>query len=303
MSAMNAREYSGLWWLPSNEDDKVVGTCAVSRKSRIRLKLIGSFGRERFLPRDRLYTVVLGFASNGTRITLENCHVVQQGISFPGFHVLEVSAERAFLGAHFPEPSAVRFTAAQVQYSYLLDWLRPSGFQVEYKREADTGRPLEYHAKYRTPEKLTVATTAGEISTEYSFQAPLPLGHVHELTMREYAALRLDAAGPMIFEDVNAKFIWPLQNLLIFATDRPNVLSGLTLTVPNDPRDRKETESPEMPIEVVFRQTVKEEEEQPEIRPEEMIFSFPEWQGDFGELIKRWLEIWDKGAWALVEGN
>jgi ApeA-like protein len=59
MSVVETHEYKGLWWLPSDETEKLSGTLTVT-KGEAELELIGHFGHELLAEteRERTYPLI-----------------------------------------------------------------------------------------------------------------------------------------------------------------------------------------------------------------------------------------------------
>ena len=87
---MEAKEYRGLWWLPSNKERKVAGVLAYTPGEEFRLELIGSFNAEYDgtilapLKAKTMEPVIHGQASDGSNITLfdSTCGVMCRVLNF-----------------------------------------------------------------------------------------------------------------------------------------------------------------------------------------------------------------------------
>lgn len=76
---MDAKEYRGLWWRPSDEQHKVAGILTYLPSEEFKLELIGSFRTEEedsvmaVLRSSKIENVIYGQASDGSDITLFEC--------------------------------------------------------------------------------------------------------------------------------------------------------------------------------------------------------------------------------------
>lgn len=76
---MEAKEYRGLWWLPSNKERKVAGVLTYIPSEEFKLELIGTFDAEydgtflAGLKSNLVEPVILGQSSDGSDITLFEC--------------------------------------------------------------------------------------------------------------------------------------------------------------------------------------------------------------------------------------
>lgn len=287
---MKDLEYSGLWWLPSSQEDMIAGTLTFSNQDGIHLNLIGSFKEMTKLSSLETYPLILGVTSGGKLLTLYDC--MESGLrrSFPGFMSQQLSARTAYIGAHFADPQEIRFHKTRVQYSHLPDWVRLSGFHTQYTVRNQVGFD-KYELTYTLPEEVKATTAKGTVSVTYAFHTRDDL--LGEVNLRQSVSARIEAQEAQPFEEGLSQFIYPLQNFLSLATARPNsVLDVVAYS------DQKTVNGPngkvELPIQVVFRTVFQEAEPHKPLFPHDMLFTLQDVSDDFSEVIGRWLGVADE---------
>ena len=80
-------EYKGLWFLPSNDKDKVAGIVKFEVKKGITLDLIGSFPRD-----SKTKEIIWGILDDGRNVTLFNNFQSSKSFSLPGFEIEEIES-------------------------------------------------------------------------------------------------------------------------------------------------------------------------------------------------------------------
>lgn len=89
---VETHEYKGLWWLPSDDAEKLLGTLTVT-KGAAALELIGHFGHELLseTQTEKTYSLdlaeqprIVGMSTGGKPITLEGHQAAPHTVSFPG---------------------------------------------------------------------------------------------------------------------------------------------------------------------------------------------------------------------------
>src|SRR5579872_5330930 len=101
---MKSFEYSGMWWLPTQQEYKVSGIARFADDDRINLALNGLLESERGgdlpdLPLKK-YPLIFGLTNEGLAITLFDCFDTSLEISFEATSKQQCLAHVAYLGAH-----------------------------------------------------------------------------------------------------------------------------------------------------------------------------------------------------------
>lgn len=279
-------EYSGFWWLPSNLENQIPGTLKLSSSGKINLELMGSFpNRVEQNLRFHTHPIILG-VTKGKLITLHECRGTEPGFSMPGFGSQEYRASTAFIGAHFTEPSEMRFHKVSVEYSYLPDWYgvsSPSGDFVV----GDDGIIRGYQLDYTYPPETRVTTAQATISIRNTWSRR---GNPLEQTISQSASMWIETQEELILSEWNSRFIHPIQNFLSLATNQPNYLKNIEVYSNYGTRPALDSNVQQYPIKVVFHKSYSEKKQEKPLLIEDMLFSFQDLD-DFGKIIEKWLEI------------
>lgn len=288
---MEEVEYSGYWWLPSNEENKVGGTFRFSTQDGIQLSLLGSFREPFDQSSPRAYPLVLGLTREGKLLTL--CDCMERGLrwSMPGFPSQELLASMAYIGAEFADPAEPQFHKLQVQYSRLADWVGVSGLRTRLSVKNEH-RLDKYELTYAFPEKVKATTAKGKVSVTYTFQSEGDL--LREVKLRQSVWMQIELQEELPFEEWHSQFIYPLQNLLSLATARPNSIVDVVVYSRQKTVSVGKDDVRERPIEVIFPTRYHEIEQGKPLMPGDMLFALPDVADDFGTVIERWLGVADE---------
>ena len=140
---VETHEYKGVWWLPSDDTEKLSGTLIVT-KGDAALELIGHFGYELLSESEteKVYSLslaerprIVGFSTGGKPITLEGHRVASHTESFPGIATATYRRNVTLIGKQFADGEEIGFDEISIRASDLNTWTQVSGF--------DTGRDGE----------------------------------------------------------------------------------------------------------------------------------------------------------------
>jgi ApeA N-terminal domain 1 len=288
---MDDVEYSGLWWLPSNPQNKVAGTLSFSNQDGIELKLIGALeGLEGFAGFNNLnqrHPVIWGLTTSGKSITLSGCLAAGFRMGLPGFVSRDYWIHLCFLSAHLTEEQ-LQFKKIVVEYSRLIDWVRTSGLTMTwYENE-----PNKRQFNYTLPEEIKAITTKGKVSIDFSFH---PEGDFFdEMHLRQSISIEIETDQEREFDDLQLRYIRPFQNFLTLATTKPNSIVSVQVYSRHISFEKSDgTGVVETPIEVIFPQRHLEEKSDKVLIPQYMLFTLHD-ISDFQDTVERWLNVSDE---------
>lgn len=137
--------YEGQWWVPDDENGRILGELFLGREQGLHLRLkipegYASIG-------DRPIKVIHGLDQHGKPITLFQSHCSNQ-VQSGALTIFTYSVGFCFHGAHFLRWAEARFNEADAQFTFLQDWMNISGFIPE---KAEDGEAVLH---YRLPEDL-----------------------------------------------------------------------------------------------------------------------------------------------------
>jgi hypothetical protein len=164
-------EYSGLWWLPKNPENKIHGKLSYNPREGTILSLDGALNAK---PRngEDFYEIVLGVMSDGKRITLKNCFQTEKHIRHLAkrkeqYMTSEFAVSVFYVGYHFAKKEDIKFTRLSVEYSQLEEWLDERPFHFE---ESKSEEGLSEHIlKFTMPNVKEIILDKFKISIGYGF--------------------------------------------------------------------------------------------------------------------------------------
>jgi hypothetical protein len=285
---MDDVEYSGLWWLPSNPENKVAGSLTFSNQNGIELKLIGSLeGLDAINNRYRKHAVIWGITNAGKSITLSECLAAGLKIGLPGFVSQDYWIHLCFISAHLTEEQ-LRFKRLVVKYSRLVDWVRTSGLTMTMHED----EPYKRQFNYNLPEEIKATTTKGTVSIDFSFNAEGDF--FDEMHLRQSISMEIGADIEREFDDLLLRYVRPFQNFLTLATTKPNSIVSVDVYSKHKSFEKSDgTGVVETPIEVVFPQRHLEPKSEKLLIPQYMLFTMRDIP-NFQTAVERWLTVADE---------
>ena len=112
---LEAQVQQGLWWLPSQPDNKLHGVLSCEPNDWVKLSLIGGLGAD---PSAFQADMVAGLIQ-GAWVTLLGCTQAGFKVSAPGFESQQLFAQAILRGAAFETPDEVQFDQAIIVASSL----------------------------------------------------------------------------------------------------------------------------------------------------------------------------------------
>ncbi len=283
----------GIWWLPGQPERRASGSLTFANDSGVRLSLVGTLEEEGvesiearpLEPAIQDAELISGLTVDGKLLSLFDCTNIGRRWSVPGLTADEWQARVLFLGGHFEDVTEMAFDRAFVGFSYLADWL--GGFHPELEWDASGAVPA-YKMRYSVPDSVSAETTAGRISSAYSFATSGDL--LTEITAQQVPSLEIKLVKPMTLNELMDGLIRPLQNFLTLGTAHANSITQLTLyssqvTVSSINGER---EWP-APLQVYFSQIYHAERRPRRLIPSEMLFSLSDIEAEFNTLLSKWI--------------
>jgi ApeA N-terminal domain 1 len=289
---MESFKYQGRWWLPDNPEKKIAGTLTFSPSTDISLEVLDSFSTEedQSVPaviregfESKTYKIILGVIENGKTVTLWQCQsrnsITVWGTPFE-FESHRIEASVAFIGSHFQDETQIMFQEAHVQYTYLSDWASTSGFS--WSKHLDLPK-LEIH--YTRPEDLKISTSLATISLTHSYG--LKTSRLEEYKLSQEHWLKINLLNPNSYDDFYNKYLDPIQDLLSFATTKPNKMVSLQFNLTTSTSENNL-------VDVVFGQRDIEPRPQELLRPHYQLFTLQDVKSDIDKIVENWLKIYQE---------
>lgn len=214
----------GVWWLPSDPNNKIFGILHINPESGISLILRGTFRKEDKELKD--FDIILGKQSSGHQITLTKCIESKRKDPFisDGYIVEFYHVESAVSGVHFESLDEVFFDKIRINFTYLKDWFRNVG--LDFKKE-NNKYIVEYKKdKFSTVESLTARTDIGTISFKNFpvYSDNVGIENEIKIGINEHIEIKLNE-GKNISTLVE-ETIYPIRDFLNLATCRPNTVNS-----------------------------------------------------------------------------
>ncbi len=294
---VGTHEYRGLWWLPSDERQRLSGTLTVT-KGEAALDLIGHFGR-RLLSEtetEKTYSLdlaeqprIVGLSTGGKPITLEGPRVANHTESFPGMPTATYMPHVTLIGKQFADAEVSDFDEISIRASDLNAWTQISGFDtkvgMEKHKEKDTYVFSNVEIRFVAPDDIEIALARSERAF-IRFNAPsegIGPGTDH-LALTQEAALHVRFAKRASLEQVFDR-VGQIRNFLSLAVGRPVAI--LSVTGYQDDYVREKTET-SRPIELLWEIPHNPDPPTRPRRPSEMLFTLSDAKPTISNVMRNW---------------
>ncbi|MBI2776187.1 MAG: hypothetical protein HYX57_02810 [Chloroflexi bacterium] len=267
--------YSGLWWLPENEERKLTGTLETRPSALAELRLIGSFKELADTFADVDYPQIFGFTDRGKSITIANAMEKSSNFSAPGFTTQTIAAPLVLVGGHVDYRSVV-ISEAFLEFTYLAEWIWARGM-AERALE-----PRGYEVAVTDPPLPSVVI--GGITLALATGWQVTGNRVHERGLSVSRAVRLQFPEGSSFEALVREWLQPFQEFLSIAVGRPCVITKLSFRTSDGP-----STAPGDLIQAIYQ--VVEPPEPPRRSspmPHEMLFALSDVEEQFPDLLIGW---------------
>lgn len=294
---VGTHEYKGLWWLPSDDTEKLSGTLTVT-KGDAALELIGHFGHELLseTETEKAYSLslaeqprIVGFSTDGKPITLEGHRVASHTESFPGIPTATYRRDVTLVGKQFADGEEIGFDEISIRASDLNTWTQVSGFGtkvgMEKHEEKDYYVFSNVEIRFDAPDDIEIPLARGERAF-IRFSAPskgIGPGTDH-VALTQEAALHLRFAKRASLSQVFDR-VGQIRNFLSLAVGRP--VPVLSVTGYQDDYVREKAETP-LPIELLWQIPHNPDPPTRARHPWEMLFTLPEATPDISTVMRNW---------------
>lgn len=216
---MESFDKIGMWFLPETPDRKVTGQLIFAPEKIPTLKLFGEL--KDFDPKQKLegeikYEIIHGYLigdkgeSDTYKVTLCNC--VQKKEIKTGIQNSEIYAGYILQGYHFSSLDEIKFTAINVQYTYLEKWINSHNITIEgIPNENNTGIFQEINLKQQLKESIEIGKINDCSITVFDepFLSPQKLQVVNflgynsnEILVKEQKSIQISSEQPKKLNDL-----------------------------------------------------------------------------------------------------
>jgi hypothetical protein len=285
---MHAFECTGRWWLPNDDGHGAAGTLKVSQSGGLRLWLVGALGQVVQF-QSKSHPVVLGWVDKspfGDVVTLHGCVLGGSTVGSGSSTRENYHAARAYFGAHLTQDADFVFKSMSLRVGGLAEWTQAlSGFEREkLQGGGQDARAALLWYKHKAP---LVAEVPGARLTLGAGLAIHQSAREHQF--REQMEMSVHCPDARSADEMNADFVYPLQNLMTFVCDRPQEVETFAVRQGEFPTNAA---SPD--IHVIGPRVQPEDDEVSidPVRSFQMLFTLED--VDFGHFIGRWMRVTGK---------
>lgn len=289
---MENLDIDGLFWLPSNPEDKVAGRLTFDVTDLGQLDLIGTLHE---LPSSG--TVGLLGSPDGNRkyrihgvagnrlITLDRCMQVQGKFEVPGVRRERYFAPLVLSGKYFSEDEPLEFSSVSVQLRHLEHWVNVSGINVEYEQGEGPHEIKQVQLTHTPLESLVATTSIGELELRFGWK--LDCDYIVRSTIEQSCGFTLKFSESHTLEGV-LQTCSALQDLVTVGIFAPSRITRLTLGLPESDVDVVSKMKEQMPVQLytgLKGSNLPDREKSP--IPPEMLFTFDDIGGLDG--VAKWV--------------
>jgi hypothetical protein len=208
-------ECEGHWWLPEKPEQKIEGTLKFAPTKGISLHLIGLFGGFEETSKTTKLDIVLGFSTDGRRISLCDSIISRWTIHQPGMSECWLEVSYVLIGEHFQKKDQIKFKSMWVRFSHLDEWLNISGFKIDHLKKGGVT------IRYRLPKNLSFKVSP-DLQMRISFGVKYPTFSIaqKEASIKQESWLGIIPLEPESLEGF-LPMIHHLRNFVTLATMKP----------------------------------------------------------------------------------
>ncbi len=273
-------EASGLWY-PSDDPDNAVGGTLKFDEKGLQLALLGTL-RQGWSPWAERYPIihgVLGDSPYGAFVTLIDSFRTAHKFNMVGATSEKIRCHSAMVGDfHLPD-GPVSFEKLNLDYSYLTEWVGRGGMEVDRKR---TDGKLTFVATYTQPENIQFPF--GNKTLTLGFQSESS-SSTHRTTLTEEARLVVQPVGDLTSATLVQEHVRTLQDLITFATDRPNEVEEIAYRAEKDERGL----TPKLNL--IYDPIFQLKERKDHLHPTDMLFTFEDCKAANINIFQEWLDF------------
>lgn len=271
-------ELKGIWWLPGNRENHIIGILKFNPEDGAYLELIGQL-----LGYDEVETnIILGKTSDGKDITLYKCFKARKTFSSGGFSMAVVYANIIFEGVHFNTEEDIRFKELSCHYSNLDEWAWMNGIKINVLAFG------ELEINYKLPSKISA-----DIKDDYVIEIyPSTETPSHRLVQKE-ASIVQRIFVKMINNQLNSfeehrDKLRHMQNFISLGVGEPvSIIDMIGETEENKEDHDGHILYPKVSIYLCIKRLA---EDYKPILPPSMLFNLRNIKDDFNIIINRWYE-------------
>ena len=171
---MDNLDIDGLFWLPSNPEDRVAGRLTFDAVNLAQLDLIGAFhelpssesvGLAGTLDEDKKLRI--HGVAGGNLITLDRCTQLQGRYVMPRVRRQKYLAPLVLTGKHFSDGELLEFDSVSVHLRHLEHWVNRTGVELWVEPWEDPKEATTFGLIYTPLESLVATTSTCELELRF----------------------------------------------------------------------------------------------------------------------------------------
>jgi hypothetical protein len=126
-------EYKGKWWIPADHPFEIDGSLNINPDGTGALEIRGELIKQDFLEFPltiKEVEIILGRSSDGTKLTLLNCHLIGTNHSSEGFPTQSINIETNILNVHFSTRNTITFREIRVEFKHFEYLIKSTRIQI-----------------------------------------------------------------------------------------------------------------------------------------------------------------------------
>lgn len=191
-------ELKGIWWLPDKSEVQISGILCFDNENKITLELLGSFREITSLGQGDFFQpdIILGISDSGHICTLFRNIETNSQLNFPGIHKTRFESNYLFIGKHFNKPEEIAFSALQVNFTNIENWLVARPFSMEMPKDTKSDWTLTF--KWPAEFNANLEDLGCAIESTHDFNTGGDL--IREAHWKSKAYLKITPTEPKHFE-------------------------------------------------------------------------------------------------------
>ncbi len=220
-------DITGVWWLPSLPERKMVGTLRWKPSAFPRLELVGSLSAEPQLGCDVKHDIILGVAEQHM-ITLVNCLQTKATVASPGVYKEKYTATMAFSGFHAQDQADLLFSSLTIGYPNLDRWIGAKC--VEYRRlEGEDHSKRRIGVSIGSPEPVQVQVEGATI--EFQVTCTTHSDATTALGVKQQGIVAINVETPQELNELWSHYKHRIERFLSFAIGAPLFPESVGVTI------------------------------------------------------------------------
>jgi hypothetical protein len=281
-------EYSGIWWLPENPENRVTGQLSFNKDEDPLLELLGALNpRETFSSgADFQPEIILGITTDGNLCTLYKNIGIGRSHSFPGISRERFRSQYLFFGKHFSTGEEIKFSSYRVNYTNLEEWMGKSPFDLEILKEEE--KVKKYSAHYTYPDVVEINIPS--LNSNFCAVSTLDTHTDYKtITFHHRSYLRFHPASSQHF-DWYWDLLYDMRNLLTLMIGE--LVHPIKVQAYIDKLEDEDDKTKVEIVDIYFRQPYAKPTKR--VASSEMLITLPFIQGTSSDLFETWFSNREK---------